>query len=357
MAVKFDCRPLLSAMNFFFTLFVLVAFQILFSSATTKYEEEDFDFNDVFGEIGVSSEEGDLDEDNILWPEKVLNEYQNFKLNFEEDYYSLASSSEYEKNCEDDKFEIPARWTVNSIKIISPEAFREINLRAAVMLIYGFDKDHSLYYIAKNYIDFCFKFKFNNNFDPNIGYSYNIYSMFGRHGFDLESLDFRAFCDYISYHEMPKTSPLYVSKKVISFREKWLLQREALLNFASNEIMEIFNGIDINQFKEELDLGKTYEDNEAVELVINMLKTKVPKFLSSAANQDGNFSQIIESFIWNVIVDGCALCKIGDKAVHIKMEEELRSKLLPALDLIYNYNDLRKIDQDADLNFSYFIIQ
>lgn len=308
---------------------------------------------DSYSISGFEEIEYDLDDINYPWSEMIVYEYEYFKSNYEDGYHSLASNSDSEEDAQEDEFKISAKWTLRSIRLVFPEKFSEVNLRAAVMLFYGMDKDHCLFSVAKNYIDICYKIGY-KNFDPNSIYSCYVHNSFEGLGFDFGSIYFKRFCEYVFYHEMPKTSPLYKAKMFISFRKKWQLQREALLNLASSEIIDFLNRIDLNQLKNELYLGETYEDNETVELVINKLTSKIPEFLSSAVNQDGDFSQKLEFFIWNTIVDACEQCKIEDKSVPIKFEERLIADLLPTFDLIYNYNDPRKIDQSADINYSYF---
>lgn len=334
-------------MRFFYLISVLISLQLvlLLASPISDY--------DSYSIAAIEEIEDELDDINYPWSELVAYEYEYFKSKYDEGYYSLASNSESEEDFQEDEFKISAKWTLRSMRLVFPEKFSEVNMRAAVFLFYGFDKDHRLYSIAKNYIHICYKIGY-SNFDPNSIYSFYVHNSFERMGFDLCSLYFKEFCEHVFYHEMPKTSPLYKGNMVISFRKKWILQREALLYLASSEIIDVFNRINLNQFKNELNLDATYEDNEIVELVINMLTSKVPEFLSSAVNQDGDFTKKLEFFIWNTIVDACEQCKVEDPAVPIKIEEILIVDLLPTFELIYNYNDPRKIDQHADLNYSYF---
>ena len=331
-------------MKFFIIISILVTFRPLFLFASSEF---DSNFADEFR----SNFEAEFD---YPIPEITSNDNGYLISNFDDGYYSLASTSDSDDAAQDDEFKVSAKWTLKSLKMVSPELFSEIKLRAAVMLIYGIDKDHNIYSTAKDYIDICCKSGY-INFDPNSIYSAHMHAIFDEWEFDTGSLTFKHFCEYVFYLKMPITSPLYDGKMLDSFHKKWHLQRKALLDFASVEIINIFNRIDPNQFKKDLNLDKESEDTNVVEMVINMLTSNVSEFLSSAAKYERNFIQKIESFICGITVDSCVQCNIEDQTVHVKIEEDLMAKILPVLDLIYNYNDPQNIDQSADLSYSYFI--
>lgn len=274
------------------------------------------------------------------------------QLKAEDDgYYSLASESSDAKNDEliGDEFEISGRWSNMSLKLVCPEIFRETSLTAEVQLYYGIDKNDINYSIAKEYIETCWKIGY-KDFDPNSLRSRQEIRRFNNEGFDTRRSSFTRFREYVKNHEMPGSSPISWTTKLVNVREKWRLQRGALLNFAISEILERFDNIDVQQLNEQVNL-----DRATLDIVIKMVKEKVLDLFCSIEVQSDNFTYKLDLIIWNVAVDACIIGNIEECTIHEKIFESLMVEIWPVLDTIYNYDDPSKVTQYPDMRYPYFI--